>query len=152
EILRGSGAVLYGAGATGGTINIITKRPQPGEARAMALARAGGYGTAEARGAVSGMGRVLGGGVAGAYEDTNGYRANSHYRQRSALARIDGLFSGARAYLKMGADEQDARLPGSLTEAQINADPRQTTTPGDWRTRDGAHVALGGSAELGRHE
>ena len=27
EIMRGSGAVLYGAGATGGTINIITKAP-----------------------------------------------------------------------------------------------------------------------------
>jgi iron complex outermembrane recepter protein len=152
EILRGSGAVLYGAGATGGTINIITRRPQPGEVRATALARAGGYGTAEARGAVSGMGQTFGGGVAGSYEDTDGYRANSHYRQRSALGRIDALFSGARAYLKMGADEQDARLPGSLTEAQINADPRQTTTPGDWRTREGAHMVLGGSAELGRHE
>jgi iron complex outermembrane recepter protein len=152
EILRGSGAVLYGAGATGGTINIITRRPQPGEVRGTALARAGGYGTAEARGAVSGMGETFGGGLAGAYEDTNGYRANSHYRQRSALGRVDALFSGARAWLKMGADGQDARLPGSLTEAQINADPRQTITPGDWRTRDGAHLALGGSAELGRYE
>ena len=28
EILRGSGAVLYGGGATGGTINVITKAPQ----------------------------------------------------------------------------------------------------------------------------
>lgn len=152
EILRGSGAVLYGAGATGGTINIITRRPQPGDVRAMALARAGGYGTAEARAAASGMGQTFGGGIAGSYEDTNGYRANSHYRQRSALGRIDALLPGGRAYLKIGADEQDARLPGSLTEAQINADPRQTTTPGDWRTRDGAHIVLGGSAELGRHE
>jgi iron complex outermembrane recepter protein len=30
EIMRGSGAVLYGGGATGGTINIITKAPQFG--------------------------------------------------------------------------------------------------------------------------
>ena len=28
EIMRGSGAVLYGAGATGGAINIVTKTPQ----------------------------------------------------------------------------------------------------------------------------
>jgi iron complex outermembrane recepter protein len=152
EILRGGGAVLYGAGATGGTLNIITRRPQPGEVRATALARAGGYGTAEARGAVSAMGERFGGGLAGSYEDTDGYRANSHYRQRSALARIDALFSGIRGHLRMGADEQDARLPGSLTEAQINADPRQTRTPDDWRARDGAQVALGGSADVGRHE
>jgi iron complex outermembrane receptor protein len=152
EILRGSGAVLYGAGATGGTINIITRRPRPGEVRATALARAGGYGTAEARAAVSAMGDVIGGGVAGSYEDTDGYRTNGHYRQRSVLGRIDAVLSGARAYLKMGADEQNAGLPGSLTEAQINSDPRQSTTPNDWRARDGAHIVLGGSADLGRHE
>ena len=36
EILRGSGSVLYGGGAAGGTINIITKGPRayrPGRAR-----------------------------------------------------------------------------------------------------------------------
>ncbi|MFN8997408.1 MAG: TonB-dependent receptor plug domain-containing protein, partial [Betaproteobacteria bacterium] len=31
EVLRSSGAVLYGSGATGGTVNIITRGPQPGE-------------------------------------------------------------------------------------------------------------------------
>src|SRR5438270_796521 len=41
EIVRGGGAVLYGGGATGGTINIITRRGVPGETRAHALARAG---------------------------------------------------------------------------------------------------------------
>jgi len=45
EIVRGSGAVLYGAGATGGTINIITRRSRAGEARGDALVRAGGFGT-----------------------------------------------------------------------------------------------------------
>jgi len=152
EILRGSGAVLYGAGATGGTINIITRRPRPGDLHATALARAGGYGTAEGRASVSAMGEVFGGGAAVSYEDTDGYRANSNYRQKSALGRVDAQLSGARAYFKVGADEQRARLPGSLTEAQISADPRQSATPDDWRSRDGAHAVLGGSVELGGHE
>src|SRR5512138_1831359 len=52
EIVRGSGAVLYGAGATGGTINIVTRGGRPGETRAQLLARAGGYGTEEARAAL----------------------------------------------------------------------------------------------------
>src|SRR5690348_3699 len=47
EIVRGGGAVQYGGGATGGTINIITRRGRPGDGRARVLARAGGYGTAE---------------------------------------------------------------------------------------------------------
>src|SRR5438067_8747361 len=80
EIVRGGGAVLYGSGATGGTINIITRRGQPGETRAHALARAGGYGTEEARAGLERYGEVLGGGLAASYEDTNGYRRNSRQR------------------------------------------------------------------------
>ncbi len=41
EILRGSGAVLYGSGATGGTINIITKAPRRGERSATLYGGAG---------------------------------------------------------------------------------------------------------------
>ena len=152
EIVRGSGAVLYGAGATGGTINIITRRSRAGETRGDALARAGGFGTEEFRGGFSRQGEVFGGGVAASYEDTDGYRSNSRYRQRSAFGRLDAQLPSGRAYLKADVDEQRQRLPGSLTEAQINADPRQTTTPDDWRERDGAQVSTGGSYYLGRHE
>src|SRR5258706_11106777 len=35
EILRGSGSVLYGGGATGGTVNIITRTPPPGASAAI---------------------------------------------------------------------------------------------------------------------
>ena len=152
EIVRGSGAVLYGAGATGGTINIITRRSRAGETRGDALARAGGFGTEEFRGGFSRQGEVFGGGAAASYEDTEGYRANGRYRQRSGFGRLDAQLSSGRAYFKMGVDEQRQRLPGSLTEAQINADPRQTATPDDWRERDGAQVSTGGSYYLGRHE
>src|SRR5712692_4342250 len=119
EIVRGGGAVLYGAGASGGTINIITRRSQPGERRAYALARAGGYGTEEARGEFSRQGETFGGSVGASYEDTEGYRSNSRYRQRSAIGRLDALLPSSRAYLKMGVDEQRQRLPGALTEAEI---------------------------------
>jgi len=152
EIVRGSGAVLYGAGATGGTINIITRRSRAGETRGDALARAGGFGTEEFRGGFSRQGEVFGGSVAASYEDTDGYRSNSRYRQRSAFGRVDAQLPSGRAYLKADVDEQRARLPGSLTEAQINADPRQTTTPDDWRERDGAQISTGGAYFLGRHE
>ena len=152
EIVRGGGAVLYGEGATGGTINIITKRARPGETRAGVLGRAGGYGTEEARAGFERVGANFGGGVAASYEDTDGYRSNSAYRERSALANLDGFSSEGRLHLKAGADEQRARLPGSLTEAQIDQDPRQTNTPDDWRSRDGGHVLLGGTRYFGENE
>ena len=152
EIVRGGGAVLYGGGASGGTINIITRRGAANESRARALVRAGGYGTGEARAGFERYGETLGGGLAASYEDTKGYRSNSHYRQRSVLGNLEVRSGDDRVYLKAGVDEQRARLPGSLTEAQIDQDPRQTTTPNDWRSRDGAQVVLGGSRRSGRNE
>jgi iron complex outermembrane receptor protein len=152
EIVRGSGAVLYGGGTSGGTINIITRRGKEGETRADALVRAGGYGTQEARAGFERYGESLGGGLAASYEDTDGYRANGDYRQRSALGKLEARSREGRAYLKGGVDEQRAGLPGSLTETQINENPRQTNTPDDWRSRDGAHLVLGGTRYVGRHE
>lgn len=152
EIVRGSGAVLYGAGASGGTINIITRRGQQGETRANALARAGGYGTEEGRVGFQRYGETLGGGLAASYEDTRGYRSNSHYRERNALGNLEARLPEGRLYLRAGVDEQRARLPGSLTETEISQDPRQTNTPNDWRSRDGMHLTLGGTRHVGRHE
>ncbi|HEX4926997.1 MAG TPA: TonB-dependent receptor, partial [Burkholderiales bacterium] len=152
EIVRGAGAVLYGSGASGGTINIITRRGRAGAAHADALVRAGGYGTEEARASVERYGESMGGGLAVAYEDTDGYRANGDYRQRSALGKLEAFGADGRLYLKGGVDEQQAGLPGSLTEAEIAENPRQTNTPDDWRSRDGAHLVLGGTRYVGRHE
>lgn len=152
EIVRGSGAVQYGGGATGGTINIITHRGRAGEQRARVLARAGGYGTAEARAAFDRYGENFGGGLAGSYEDTAGYRRNSHYRQRNLAGRVDGDFGATRTYARLALDEQRQRLPGSLTEAQIAEDPRQTNTPNDWREREGVNLLFGGAHDIGRHE
>jgi iron complex outermembrane receptor protein len=152
EVVRGGGAVLYGGGTSGGTINIITRRGKEGETRADALVRAGGYGTQEARAGFERYGDSFGGGLAASYEDTDGYRANGDYRQRSALGKLEARSREGRAYLKGGVDEQRAGLPGSLTEAQISENPRQTNTPDDWRSRDGAHLVLGGTRYFGRHE
>jgi iron complex outermembrane receptor protein len=152
EIVRGSGTVQYGSGATGGTINILTRRPTPGATRGQVLGRFGGYGTHEARATFDRAGEVLGGGIAASYEDTDGYRQNSRYRQKNVAGRLDASLPNGRLYLKATADEQRARLPGRLTEAQIAADPRQTVTPDDWREREGSQLVVGGARQFGRHE
>ena len=60
EIVRGSGAVLYGGGASGGTINVITRRAEPGKATGYGVGRVGGYGTRELRTGYRGMEQRLG--------------------------------------------------------------------------------------------
>ena len=152
EIVRGSGTVLYGANATAGTINIITRRPKAGETRGRALARYGSFRTKEGRVGADAQGETFGGGLAVSGLDTQGYRLNSAYQEASAAGRLDADWRSGRASLKLGVDQQRQRLPGALTEQQITDDPRQTTFPNDDRTRDGAYVILGGMQGFGGHE
>jgi iron complex outermembrane receptor protein len=151
EVVRGSGAVLYGGGATGGTINIIT-REAPGM-RAYALARAGGYGTREGRAGFGRMSEALGFSLDLSHEDTDGYRRNNRFRQTNLSALLEARPGpGTRAYLRLGLGEQDLELPGALSESQIAADPRQAATPGNDSERRDAGVTLGGFLTAGEHE
>jgi iron complex outermembrane receptor protein len=152
EIVRGSGAVLYGGGATGGTINIITRRAQPGTVRGYGLARFGGYGTAEGRAGYGRMGEVAGFSLDASHEDTNGYRRNNHFRQTNLAGTLEAHGDRARAYLRFAAADQSLGLPGALTEAQILADSRQASTPGNKSDRQDGTLTLGGAWNWGRHD
>ncbi len=152
EILRGSGAVLYGGGASGGTVNIITRAGRPGEARGYALGRAGGYGSREYRAGFSRQGEALGLTLAFSDEDTAGYRRNNRYQQLNLSGALEARGGPGRAWLRFGVDDQHQGLPGALSEAQIAADPRQTLNPSDYGERNGGQVTLGGALKAGRHE
>jgi len=152
EIVRGSGAVLYGGGATGGTINIITRRAQAGTVRGYGLARFGGYGTAEGRAGYGRTGEVAGFSLDASNEDTNGYRRNNHFRQTNFVGTLEAHGDRARAYLRFAAADQSLGLPGQLTEAQILADPKQARTPGNKSDRQDGTLTLGGAWNAGRHD
>ncbi len=152
EIVRGSGAVLYGGGASGGTINIITRRPEGGARRGYLLGRVGGYGTKEGRAGIATRGDTLGLSLDASYEDTDGYRDNNNYRQSNLSGALEARGASGRAYLRFNANQQDLGLPGQLSVAQIAADPRQAATPNNDSARTGGTLVLGGSWKAGRHE
>jgi len=152
EVVRGSGAVLYGGGASGGTVNIITRRGQPGETRAEAIARAGGYGTAEIRAGYRRMGEAVGLSLDASHEETAGYRRNNRFKQSSLSGLLESRDAGGRTYLRVSLGRQDLQLPGALTEAQIAADPRQAGAFIGTAARDDATVTLGRGWTSGRHE
>ena len=54
--------------------------------------------------------------------------------------------------LKLGADDQRQGLPGAITEAQIQANPRQAAFPSDFATLRGGYLNLGGETRLGTGE
>lgn len=149
EIVRGSGAVLYGGGATGGVINIITRSPRPNE-RSAALSA--GVGTHNAR--EIGLEANLAGRAAGLrlnarrYESDN-YRDNNRLELATAQAEARWWGASGALTLKAGADDQRLGLPGSLTEAQLALNRRQAVTPGDFSMLRGGYVNLAGEIESG---
>lgn len=156
EVLRGAGSVLYGSGAAGGTVNIITRRPKAGETRAYGVGRFGGYGTQEFRAGWSSQGESVGLSLMLSDEDTKGYRRNNRFQQTNLAGALEArarLAAGeARGWLRFGFDDQHQGLPGALSEVQIAADRRQSLNTADYGERNGGHVVLGGSVRAGRHE
>jgi iron complex outermembrane receptor protein len=149
EILRGGGSVLYGAGATGGTINIITKAPRAGERSGSLEAGAGSYRTFEQSGGVNLGAERLSLRMNASHLDGRGYRDNNARQQGNAQADLRLYADRGYASIKAGVDEQRLELPGSLSEAQIAANRRQAATPGDFSNRRSGYVDLGGEHALG---
>lgn len=149
EILRGSGAVLYGSGATGGTINIITKTPGPNQRSAFVYGGAGSFDTGEANLGMNLASINVGLRFNASHLDTNNYRDNNQLRQSNALADIRWTGEQGAISLKVGAEDQSLRLPGALSEAQIAANRRQAATPRDFSNRRGGFINLGGEFKLG---
>lgn len=130
EVIRGSGAVLYGEGATGGVIVITTKAGQ-GTARkntAEVYTAVGSYGLREARGS----GTLVSGGfsldVAGNKRQADNHRDNF----KSDADGTSAVGQWSNDWLRLGAryanDALTTGLPGALTAAQYAADPARTTT------------------------
>ncbi len=149
EIMRGSGSVLYGGGATGGTINIITRTPRAGEKSALLFGGAGSHGTSDVRGTAVVAGERTGIAVSANQFDSDNYRDNNHVRQRNA--ELDMRFGDAARFvnIKLGGDEQDLRNPGVRSSAQLVTDRRGATTPNDFSSRSGARMNLGTGWRLG---
>jgi len=148
EIMNGSGAVLYGGGATGGTINIITKNPGK-EMHGSAGVGLGSYGTKEWQLALSGSGKRVGMRVTASGLDSSNYRANNDISQKNMDADVRTNAGHGDVVLKFGADNQSLRYPGARTVDpsiglnQLVTDPSGTSTPLDYGKSDGGHVSLG---------
>ena len=159
EILRGTGAVLYGDGASAGVVNIVTRSPLKQGRRADALGRVASYGTLE--GQIHGSYATAAFGVnASLYGYTaEGYRENNRNEQQNSSINLRWGPGESYFDLRLGTDSQNLRLPGarrvqpSIGLDEYAADPRGAQTPLDWSSRDGAragvtYVTRIGSAEL----
>ena len=148
EIMRGSGAVLYGDGATNGVINIITKSPTQVGTTGQVSAKAGSYGMTEVQANANYFSGKAGIDFTANQLVSNGYRANNRNEQTNAQANTRWMLGAGELALKIGIDRQDIRLPGARTVDpsaginQVAADPRGAATPLNYASRDGNQVAL----------
>ncbi len=151
DVIRGSGAVLYGEGATGGVI-IITTRAGKGTARtntASLYAGAGSYGLREGRANAT----LASGGFS---LDVNAMRRRADNHRDNFQSSTDALSAVAQwsnDWLRLGTSRsQDGLitgLPGALSAAQYQNNPRQTTTPNDKASIDNQRTGLFAEALVG---
>lgn len=152
EIMRGSGAVLYGGGATGGTINIITRTPRPSEKSAQLFGGAGSYDSREVRGTATMAGERVGLALSANQLESDNYRVNNRVRQRNADADLRFGDAARNFSVKLGSDEQSLRNPGIRTAAQLETDRRGATTPSDFSIRRGSRLNLGTRWQFGDND
>ncbi len=129
EVVRGGSSVLYGQGATGGTIQIITKRGKTKGTHGSVVAEIGNRGQEEMRAS-------LNAGWDGFSIDANlvalrtdNYRDNNALKQENFSGGMQWALQNGRIGFRIDAARQDLRFPGSLTLSQYLQNPRQTLKP-----------------------
>ncbi|MGD8676234.1 MAG: TonB-dependent receptor [Desulfobacterales bacterium] len=159
EIIRGAGSVIYGSGAVGGVVNIITKRGKK-EPTARPYASYGSYDTFDGR--ISGGGQIenLDVSLNADYFDTDGYRDNGGLRKKDFGARLGydatehiggDLFEGVLFNLSGTYHEDKEGFPGGVPIEDIDSESERTkaSTPNDGaetednRVRGGIEVDIG---------
>jgi iron complex outermembrane receptor protein len=160
EITRGnSGAVLYGDGAIGGVVNIVTKKGSAAPLSGRIEGLAGSFKYYEGRASVTGASGPWSVALFSNAINSDGYRVNSDLRQRNVNGSINYAGAGWRAYATVAADRQSQGLPAGLNNLPGNypytlATPWQSNTPLDWGKKQGFNgtggvtVTLAPGAEL----
>lgn len=155
EITRGnSGAVLYGDGAVGGVINIVTKT---GANTPRGTRVEGGFGSY--RGRQGNFSSVMSSGgfsasVFGNAVNSDGWRENNHLRQRVITGDVRYEDTNGSVFLNVGHDYQRLGFPGARNvlgpgdsfTAPYNeflTNPRGASTPYDFGTKDGWKFTTG---------
>ncbi len=149
EITRGNvGAVLYGDGAVGGVINIITKTGVGKPLTGRVEAGFGSFNQKEINGIAATSHGPFAVSVAGNAVNSDGYRVNDYVRQRNGVGDLRYTGDQGSAWINMSGDDQHLGLPGARLVDQgagINelvTDRRGATTPNAYSSKQGSSLTL----------
>lgn len=140
EILHGPAGVLYGDGAVGGVINIITKEGAKGLAGKVG-ATYGAYRMWGGKANLSGGTDKVSFFASTRYDNWDGYRDNSETKIASFTFNVRYAASETYSFLFDGdVSRAKYNLPGSLSQAEMDADRRQSNRPDDWAENTDSHL------------
>lgn len=131
EIMRGGSSVLYGDGATGGVIQIITKQLGPTPLTGSITTELGQFKDRAGRAYLSQGGDGFNLSLNVNDQKSDNYRVNNAVTQQNLGGAATWYSDAGRIGLRIDIARQDSGFAGSLTLAQFQQDPRQTFTPYD---------------------
>ena len=136
EIMRGGSSVLYGDGATGGVIQIITKRAQLDATHGSVTAEIGQFNHKAVRASITKGwdGLALDANVSKLESDN--YRNNNAVDQQNFSGGAQWTSKEGRAGVRIDIARQDARFAGGLSLEDFEKNPRKTVTPNDYGSID----------------
>ncbi len=158
EILRGTGAVLYGDGATAGVINIVMRSPLEQGRRAELMGRVANYRTLEGQIYGSVVSPTLGANTTLHMDNSDGYRENNRNEQQNAALNLRWGPGDTWIDLRLGIDRQNLRLPGaravqaSNSTDELASDRRGAQTPLDSSSRDSERAGVTVETKIGKAE
>jgi len=139
EILPGSGSALYGYGASGGVINIVTRAEY--ETRAGLSINGGDYDTlgGNAWGTTQHNNTSLL--LSGQALDSEGYRDNNEVRERNVFADVRHQQDDTTFYFTALAGEERLGLPGARdvvpgVSNDFKDDPQGANDPSNWARQE----------------
>lgn len=146
EVIPGSGSVLYGNGAVGGVINVVTRKHYGNRGRIEGVVgefntRGGNVQGSFKAGQVDGIlsaGRLL----------SDNYRDNNASAQTSGFADLRYTSDKAAFYLTTLSSRQQIGLPGTVSNTGLTQSLTQAQTPNDWATDETTQVLPGMSYQL----
>lgn len=146
EIIRGAGTVLYGDGATGGVINIITNKS--GRPVAGITTSIGNHGYRGADIQLANSNEQAYYNLFVSYGSADGYRRNSEQDQSTASGRVGFMLDRGEVFADFAVYKESEGLPGSLLSAGYRSAPRSTRFPLNTENRDGYRVRPGISYQV----
>lgn len=152
EIVRGGSSVLYGEGATAGTIQIITRRGAASVARGSLVLEAGNRNYREMRASLAkgwdnfSIDANLGG------LRTNNYRDNNALQLENFSGGFQWNTAQGRVGLRIDASRQESRLAGGISWAEFLQNPQKTNSPANYAAIDTDRYTLFAERRFGNWE